>query len=201
MRNCIIAFGLLIILSVGAAAQSHELGFVGGGKFTPSGTSPTGQTKVNSSFGFEVSYANQLISGRVADLELEVPIVAVPNSRLNATTNSVFTAKSYSSLYFLPGLRVRLGTHAPLSPWAAAGVGLVHFSPSSTNLGGGPSGANSSTKAGFDVGGGVDVRFGKSPLALRGEIRELYTGVPNLAVPKLSMHNNFLAGGGIVLRF
>jgi hypothetical protein len=38
-------------------------------------------------------------------------------------------------------------------------------------------------------------------VAFRGEIRWLYTGVPSLAVPNLSMHNNVLVGGGIVLRF
>jgi hypothetical protein len=51
------------------------------------------------------------------------------------------------------------------------------------------------------VGGGVDVRPLKSPIGFRFELRELYAGVPNLAVPRLSLHNNVLVGGGIVLKF
>jgi hypothetical protein len=199
MRKTIVVFGLLAVLSLSAAAQSHEVAVVAGARFTPSGTSPTGQTNVNSAFAFEVSYATQLISGKVADLEVEVPLLAVPTSQINSS--NLFTAKSYSSLYLMPGLRGRLGTHSAFSPWAAVGFGLVRFGPSSSNLAGGPSAATASTKAAFNIGGGVDLRPTKSPVAFRFEIRELYTGVPNLAVPRLSMHNNLLLGGGIVLRF
>ncbi|HMF90772.1 MAG TPA: outer membrane beta-barrel protein [Candidatus Angelobacter sp.] len=199
MRKSIVVFGLLAVLSLCAAAQSHEVSVVAGAKYTPSGTSPSGQTNVSSAFAFEVSYATQLISAKVADLELEVPLLAVPTSQINST--NLFTAKSYSSIYLMPGLRGRLGTGSALSPWAAAGFGFVRFGPSSSSLGGGPSAATASTKTAFNFGGGVDIRPAKSPVAFRGEIRWLYTGVPSLAVPNLSMHNNVLVGGGIVLRF
>jgi len=199
MRKPLAVFGLLAVLSLTAAAQKNEVAVVAGAKYTPSGTSPTGQTNVSSAFAFEVSYATQLVSAEVADLELEVPLLAVPTSQINSS--NLFTAKSYSSLYLMPGLRFRLGTGSAISPWAAAGFGLVRFGPSSSNLGGGPSAATASTKSAFNVGGGVDFRPPKSPVAFRGEIRWLYTGVPSLAVPHLSMHNNVLVGGGIVLRF
>lgn len=199
MRKPIVLFGLLVVFSLGATAQSHEVAIVAGAKYTPSGTSTVGQTNVSSAFAFEVSYATQLVSAKVADLELEVPLLAVPTSQINST--NLFTAKSYSSLYLMPGLRARLGTDSPISPWAAAGFGFVRFGPSSSNLAGGPSTATASTKAAFNMGGGVDLRPAKAPVAFRGEIRWLYTGVPSLAVPNLSMHNNVLVGGGIVLRF
>lgn len=199
LRTTIIVFGLLAVLRLSAVAQKNEVAIVAGAKYTPSGTSPTGQTNVSSAFAFEVSYATQLVSAEVADLELEVPLLAVPTSQINSS--HLFTAKSYSSLYLMPGLRGRLATGSAFSPWAAAGFGLVRFGPSSSNLGGGPSSATASTKAAFNFGGGVDLRPKKSPVAFRGEIRWLYTGVPSLAVPNLSMHNNLLVGGGIVLRF
>jgi hypothetical protein len=154
---------------------------------------------VNSAFAFEVSYAAQLVSAKVADLELEIPLLAIPTSQINS--NNLFTAKSYSSLYLMPGLRGRLATDSAFSPWAAAGFGFVRFGPSSSNLAGGTSAATAATKSAFNVGGGVDLRPAKTPVAFRGEIRWLYTGVPSLAVPHLSMHNNVLVGGGIVLRF
>ncbi|HYL93263.1 MAG TPA: hypothetical protein VEW69_08910 [Alphaproteobacteria bacterium] len=199
MRKAIVLFSLIAGLCLNSVAQKSELSFVAGGKITPDGTSPTGKTTFNKSFAFEVGYATQLISAKAAALELEIPLTASPNTDVN--TSNVFTAKSYSSIYVTPGFRVRLAPDAPFSPWIAGGVGFVHFSPSSTNLAGGPSGANSSTKAAYSVGGGLDLRPGKSPIAFRFEARELYTGVPNLAIPRLNVHNNVLLAGGIVVRF
>jgi opacity protein-like surface antigen len=197
MRKPIAVFSLILGLTLGAAAQRNEIGFLAGGKMTPDGTSPSGTTKVNTAFAFEVNYAGTLIPAKVAALELNIPLIAVPTSDISAS--SLFTAKSYSSIYVTPGVRLRLGTS--VSPWVEAGVGFAHFSPSSTNLAGGTSGATSSTKAAFDVAGGLDIRPSKSPIGFRFEARELYTGVPDLAIPKLSLHNNVLLGGGIVLRF
>jgi opacity protein-like surface antigen len=197
MRKSLVLFSLVVMLGLTAGAQKSEIGFVVGGKMTPDGTSPTGTTKVDTALAFQVNFATQLISFKVADLELNIPLLAVPTSEISSST--LFTAKSYSSLYITPGLRFRLGT--TVSPFVEAGVGIVRHGPSSTTLGGFPSGANSSTKGAFDVGGGIDFRPKKSPIAFRFQATELYSGVPDLAIPKLSMHNNVLLGGGIVLRF
>jgi opacity protein-like surface antigen len=198
MRKSIVVFTLILVVSLSAAAQKSEVGIVAGGKMTSDGTSPaTGKTTVNTAFAFEVNYATQLISLKAAALELNIPLLAVPTSEIN--TSNLFTAKSYSSIYLTPGVRVRLGT--VLSPYVEAGVGFVRFGPSSTTLGGTPSGATSSTKAAFHVGGGLDLRPSKSPVGFRFEAKELYTGVPDLAIPRLSLHNNVFLGGGIVLRF
>lgn len=197
MSKPIAVFSLVLALTLGAAAQRNEIGFLAGGKMTPDGTSPSGTTKVDTAFAFEVNYAGTLIPAKVAALELNIPLIAVPTS--NISTASLFTAKSYSSFYVTPGVRLRVGTS--VSPWIEGGLGFAHFNPSSTNLAGGPSGATSSTKPAFDVAGGLDVRPSKSPIGFRFEARELYTGVPDLAIPKLSLHNNVLLGGGIVLRF
>lgn len=198
MRKSLVLLSLVVMMGLSAAAQKSEIGIVVGGKMTPDGTSPiTGTTKVNTAFAFQVNYATQLISFKVADLELNIPVLGVPNSDISSST--LFTAKSYSSLYFTPGLRVRLGT--TFSPFVEAGVGFVRHSPSSTTLGGFPSGASASTKAAFDVGGGIDFRPKKSPIAFRFQATELYSGVPDLAIPKLDMRNNVLLGGGIVVRF
>lgn len=199
MRKSILVFILLAVLSIAAAAQTHEVGITAGARFTPNGTSPSGITDVNTSFAFEASFAAQIASAGVADLEVEVPLLVVPTSEISRST--LFTAKSYSALYLMPGLRGRLATGTVFSPWAAAGLGFVRFGPSSTNLAGRPSAATASTKFAFDIGGGVDMRPEHSPFAFRFEIRYLYTGVPSLGVPNLSMHNNLLVGGGVVLRF
>jgi opacity protein-like surface antigen len=197
MRKSLVLFSLVVMVGLNAVAQKSEIGIVLGGKMTPDGTSPTGTTKVNTAFAFQVNYATQLIGFKAADLELNIPFLGVPTSEISSST--LFTAKSYSTFYITPGLRLRLGT--TFSPFVEAGVGIVRHSPSSTTLGGSPSGASASTKAAFDVGGGIDFRPKKSPIAFRFQATELYSGVPDLAIPKLSMHNNVLLGGGIVLRF
>jgi len=197
MRKSIAVFSLVLMVALTAAAQKNEIGLVIGGKVTPDGTSPTGATTINTASAFEVNYASQLLGGKAAGVDLNIPLLAFPTSEINRST--VFTAKSYSSLYLTPGLRVHVGT--TISPFVEAGVGLVRFGPSSTTISGGRSGATNSTKAAYTVGGGVDLRPLKSPIGFRLEVRELYAGVPNLAVPRLSLHNNVLVGGGIVLKF
>jgi opacity protein-like surface antigen len=198
MRKLLVAFSLLVIMGLNAAAQKSEFGIVVGGKITGNGTSPSGTTKVDTAFPFQVNYATQLFPLGGGALELNIPLLAVPTTEINSSS-ALFTAKSYSSVYITPGVRLRLGT--VFSPYVEAGVGFAHYSPSKTTLGGFPSGATSSTKAAYDVGGGIDWRPRKSHFGLRFSATELYSGVPNLAIPRLNMHNNVLLAGGIVLRF
>ena len=194
---------MCVILGVCAAAsaQSSELGLVFGGKITPGSTTSgvPGETSVDTAFAFEASYAARLAGTPGLALQLEVPFIAVPTSNLK--TSTVLTAKSYSSFYITPGLRVKLAPDSGFSPWVAAGVGIVRFNPSSTNLDGTPNTLSSTTKAAYSVGGGIDFHSKGSPLGFRVEARELYTGVPRLSIPKLNIHNNVLLAGGIVFRF
>ncbi|HWZ42836.1 MAG TPA: outer membrane beta-barrel protein [Candidatus Saccharimonadales bacterium] len=203
MRKSIFLFSMVLGIGMAAAwAQSSELGVVVGAKFTPSvgsTTSPSGKTNFDTSLAFEVSYAARLAGTQGLALQLEVPFTAVPNTGLK--TSNLFASKSYSSYYLTPGLRLKLAPSSPLSPWIAAGAGFVHFNPSATNLGGGPSGVSSTTKSSYDVGAGIDFHTKKSPLLFRVQAREFYTGVPNLSIPKISIHNNVVVSGGVVFRF
>src|SRR5260370_20961156 len=160
MRKSIVVFSLILVVSLSAAAQKSEVGIVAGGKMTSDGTSPvTGKTTVNTAFAFEVNYATQLISLKAAALELNIPLLAVPTSEIN--TSNLFTAKSYSSIYLTPGVRVRLGT--VLSPYVEAGAGVVRFGPRSTPPGGTPRSAPSPTTAAFHRGAGADPRPSTPP--------------------------------------
>jgi hypothetical protein len=38
-------------------------------------------------------------------------------------------------------------------------------------------------------------------VALRGEVRDLYTGIPNLNTVGIKVRHNLFVGGGVVLRF
>src|SRR5260370_35996571 len=152
MRKSIVVFSLILVVSLSAAAQKSEVGIVAGGKMTSDGTSPvTGKTTVNTAFAFEVNYATQLISLKAAALELNIPLLAVPTSEIN--TSNLFTAKSYSSIYLTPGVRLRLGT--VLSPYVEAGGGFVRFGPGFNPLRGTPYAAYPPTKQAVALRGGA----------------------------------------------
>lgn len=202
IHKIVLASMLFVAVCVNAVAQKNELALVAGVKITPSGSfgaSTSNTVDVDKSFAFEASLAHTLASVPMVALQLEIPVVAVPNSDISRS--NLLAARSYSSIYFTPGFRLKFATALPVNPWISAGGGMARFNPSSTNNAGGPSGATSTTKGAFDVGAGIDFKATGFPIALRVEAREFYAGVPNLALPSLDLHHNVFFGGGIVFRF
>lgn len=200
MQKALVLFVLCLGMSVAAHAQGNDLSAVVGAKFTPSTTSALGgSTSIDTSVAFEVGFAVQLKALPAASLEVEVPVMVTPSAGVNAS--NLLASKSYSSLYFTPGLRLKFSPKGSISPWVAVGGGLAHFSPSSTSISGGASPATSTTKGVFDAGGGVDFKMSFLPLRFRIEARDYFSGSPNLNIPRLSLHNNIFAGAGVVVTF
>jgi opacity protein-like surface antigen len=202
MRKIVLVSFFVVALCLSASAQ-NDLAIVLGVKVTPSGTGSTSTgsstVDVDKAFAFDATFAHDLRSVPEVALQLELPVVAVPTADISSST--LLTSKSYSSIYFTPGLRLRLGTSLPVSPWFSAGGGIAHFSPSSTTQAGSPSGASSTTKGAFQIGAGLDFKAPVLPIGVRLEVREFYAGVPNLGLPHLDLHHNIFAGGGLVFRF
>ena len=97
---------------------------------------------------------------------------------------------------------MKLFPDVAVSPWVSFGVGFAQFSESSTLLFGGKNtGPTGTTTAALQGGFGLDVKLVKS-FTLRGEVRDFWTGVPQLGVNtgKTRQHNYFL-GGGVMWRF
>jgi hypothetical protein len=187
-------------LSVAANGQGNDLSAVVGVKFTPSTSSAlAGSTSIDTSLAFELGFAAQLKSLPMASLELEVPVLITPSAGVN--TSNLLASKNYTSLYFTPGVRLKFSPKGSISPWVAVGGGLAHFSPSRTSISGSASPATSTAKGVVDAGGGVDFKMSFLPVRFRVEVREYFSGSPNLNIPQLSLHNNVFAGGGIVLTF
>lgn len=198
MRNILCLFVLAIAVSSSALAQGNDLAVVVGGKFTPSASSASGTTTVNHAVAFEGSFAHQIKGFTLASLQIEVPVMAAPNSTIKSS--NFFASKSYNSLYITPGLRLRFASEASISPWVAVGGGVARFSSSSTSVVGGFSAASGALKGVVEGGGGVDFKA-PGPLTFRVEAREYFSGAPNLNLPNLSLHNNIFAGAGLVLKF
>ena len=149
-------------------------------------------------FSYSLSYGRRIVDAGFASMTLEVPFVHDPTIDLNFATNVV--PKSFSAYYLAPSLRINLAPHFAFSPWISGGGGFAHFSPSSTLIFGGASGAKSITTGAIQIGVGLDVHL-IGPIKLRGEVRDFYTGEPDFNFkPQQHMHNYF-AGAGVVFSF
>ncbi|HET9744043.1 MAG TPA: hypothetical protein VFQ00_14935 [Terriglobales bacterium] len=128
--------------------------------------------------------AHRLFNAHLASLHFELPVVGIPKRTASG--------EGFSSVYFTPGLRLRLSLPL-ISPFVSVGGGFAHFSTSvsSSNLNA------SRTTGAFDFGGGVDVSTPIPLIGLRGEVRDFYTGVTGFS----NTQHNVFVGAGIVLKF
>jgi hypothetical protein len=196
----------LMVLTSGAAAQEkNELtGIVGRTFVSDQGVIgvPAADTNLHSGNGitFEANYGRRLMDLGIVGLTFEVPFVVNFKQDVHYDVNLV--PKDYQSFFVTPAIRANIFPHNGLSPWVSAGGGVGHFRENSTlEFGGTNPGKTSTTTGVFQVGLGLDVRLFRS-LSLRGEVRDFYSGVPELNVDtgKTRQHNYFV-GGGVVWRF
>ena len=211
MRNKAI-LGLIfafLLLSSHGFAQSNEIGFLVGGMLSPNTDRVSGvacisidpncaaANRTSSRISYEGVFAHRLANVHLASFYLELPVVGVPNRTVSHATllpGTVNVFQDYSSVFFTPGLKLKFSIPV-LSPFVSVGGGFAHFSPDTNSLGTSPS---SSTTGAFQLGGGIDL--GLIPhIAIRGEVREFYTGDP-FSTFEASPHNIF-AGAGLVLHF
>lgn len=210
MRKIAQILFLVFAISVVASAQKIDLALTGG-VYHP----------VNNAFSASNAFALEGNAGfRVAGvpfvaLYFEIPVAGTFNSKLPLSSVSPVTlpgsattiADSFSAIFAAPGLRLKLAPSFPISPYIAAGGGLAHFNRSSTQTTSGTSSSTSSSinKGMFDIGGGVDMKIFPM-LSLRAEVRDFYSGSPELTINQITgtfnqRQHNILGTAGIVLRF
>src|SRR5712671_6307785 len=184
-----------------AAAQKNELSGILGRTFIsdqsiPGAPSYDPKLRFGKGLTFELNYARHLMGGDLSSLSLEVPLVVNVDEDLHAAQNVI--PKQYSSYFITPAARLNMFPNQAVSPWVSIGGGFGHFSVSSTlEFGGFPNPGKTGTSTGvFQAGLGLDVRL-FSRFSLRGEVRDFWSGVPQLNVDtgKTRQHNVFVAGG------
>src|SRR5215510_16135862 len=199
----------VLLISGHSFAQSNEIGFLVGGTLSPNTDHVSGvaciandpncaaSNHTSGQISYEGVIAHRIENLHLASFYLELPVVGIPSRTVRHATllpGSTNVFQSFSSIFFTPGLRLKFAVPG-LSPFVSVGGGFAHFSPDTNSLGTTPS---SSTTGAFQVGGGIDL--GLIPhIALRGEVREFYTGDP-FSTFKTSPHNIF-TGGGLVVHF
>jgi hypothetical protein len=212
VRQC---FGFMVLMALAvllgsAAAQDEnpipsksELSGVLGRSFIGQQVVPSSGKDVHFGRGlsFEVGYGWRWRENEVYSITAEVPVLFNPNEKLNYFVNVI--PESYKSVFVTPSVRVNFLPRTYLSPWGSFGVGFGHFSSSSNlEFDGGPNpGKTGSTGAVLQFGGGLDVRI-NHVLSIRTEVRDYWSGVPQLDVDTgKSRQSNIFVGSGVVWHF
>jgi hypothetical protein len=199
----LVFLGVMLVGGQSALAQKHEVAFTSGGlKIGERGFDlpQPGFLRFGTGFTYELNYARRLFDARVAALYFEVPFAGTPRTKVK-TTNAL-SPNTYSSIFFTPGIKLKLLPGRKYSPFATMGGGLAHFREGDTTIDNQPNAdRRSTTDAVFAFGFGLDVKV-RSILSIRGEVRDFYSELPPLNVRALrDRQHNALISAGIVLRF
>lgn len=199
----VLILAMMFLSANSAFAQKHEVAFTSGGlKIGERGFDlpRPGRLRFGTGFTYQFSYARRLFDGKVAALYFELPFAGTPRTKVEAS--NVFSPRSYSSIFFTPGIKLKLLPGLKYSPYVMAGGGVARFNESSTLTNDQPNANQSSNTDGvFDFGAGIDVRV-FSILSIRGEVRDFYSDLPPLNVRALKdRQHNALISAGFVLRF
>ena len=202
-----VCFPILLLLvfacSTAVLAQEHELALlVGRLKASDRTLDSVGQViaAFDGAATYQINYANRMVNGELASLHWELAIAGAP--RTGVKSSNVLLPRTYSTLIFTPGLKLKVFPGGGFSPYLVGGGGLGRFSQSGTNINGSPNtGDRSNTSFVFNFGGGVDLNV-LGPISVRGEVRDFMTGTPSFSTPFLNdRQHNLYVGVGIVVRW
>jgi hypothetical protein len=154
---------------------------------------------------FEVGYARILRTGQILSLSLELPAVFNVDEDLGSGGNVVPTG--YQQIFFTPSARLNVFSATRVSPWVSLGGGFAHLTENKNLIYYGANPGGSSTSAVLQGGFGLDVALRKTGrvrrLSLRGEVRDFWSGTPNLPLADTgkTRQHNYLVGGGVIWHF
>jgi len=200
----ILVLAMMTLVVANAAAQKWEVaGSVGRIFISDQGVANTNLFNSNVHFGDQLTYeangGRRIVDIGIASLSVEVPFVFSFDQKVNFEENLV--PKSFNSFFVTPSVRLNLFPMTAFSPWISGGGGWGRFDESSTLEDGGKNPGATGTNCGVaQVGLGLDVRI-LHGFKLRGEVRDFYSGVPQLNVPTVTRQHNIFAGGGLVWQF
>jgi hypothetical protein len=183
-----------------ATAQKNELtGIIGrtfiSDQIIPTSISADNKLRFGAGLTFEGNIARRIIDGDLLAVSLEVPVIFNVDEDVHTHPNPV--SPGFRALFVTPAARLNLFSHTAVSPWVSVGGGFGYFHGSADQ-----SQPKTGTTTGvFQLGGGLDVTLIHN-FSLRGEIRDLWSGVPQLHVTtNESRQHNLFVGGGIVWHF
>jgi len=186
---------LTVGIIVPAMAQKNELSGIVGGTFISdqgirSGALTGGTLRFGKGTTVEANYARRLLDARFFSVSAEVPFVLNPDEDWHTFSNPLGDYRSY---FVTPAARVNAFPDLGVSPWVSVGGGVGHFSATALKT--------ANTTGILEIGAGLDVKLIKK-FSLRGEVRDFWSGVPQLNIDTgKSRQHNYLVGGGVVWHF
>jgi Outer membrane protein beta-barrel domain len=172
-----------------ARAQANDVALTVGGYFEVSNPLDLGAAAA-----LEGTFAHRIAHIPLFAVSAELPVAGSFSSSI-PIVSGLTLAKSYTSLFITPGVRVRLAPSFPISPYVSAGLGYGHFN---RKLYGG--GTSSDSTLAFDIGGGIDLKV-LPFISIRGEIRDFNSGGIGIENIASGRQNNLFATVGIAVRF
>lgn len=184
-----VLLGFVLVMSALATAQSNDVALTAGGYFAVSNPLDLG-----AAFALEGTVAHSIASIPFASAAIEVPVAGSFKSSIPTLAGTTL-ARSYTSLFITPGLRLRLAPSFPVSPYFAVGLGYGRFNRTLFN---GTTSAQSTFA--LDIGGGLDLKV-LPFISLRGEIRDFNSGGLGIETLALGRQNNLFVTIGLAVRF
>ena len=193
------AVALMLWCAIAAAAQRNEVSLTVGamrpGKVTLAPSTGITDASAGTSFALEAGYSTRFLTVGLASLYFDFPLAVVPKTTLD--TSNALSVRSYSSLFFTPGVKLKALPLGKVSPYAVAGIGLARLNPGDSTAGS----LGSQIVGAYSLGGGVDVKAAPF-VSLRGEVRDYTISKLGFDIDLLKkrQHNLFVTAG-VVLRF
>lgn len=187
----------LLALALPTWAQKQELAFTLGATTNDIGTSLNIRT--TSGKALQINYGYRFWGNDSVAVSGEVHFLANP---LRKISGGPTLTRDFASLYITPGVRVKLNPGGRIQPFGSIGGGWALYEQSTETIGGAPNPAPRHTSRGaFMFGGGLDFKIARW-LAIRGDVRDFYTGRPSLNSLTLNGgQHNVVASGGFVLNW
>lgn len=187
-------------LAAGEYSHKHEVGLTLGRLLSRSRSEGGNQANLDSGIALQANYGHRIVETRYTALSLEMHFLA--NGQREIFSPDASVTRDVATLYVSPGLRFKLFPRGRVSPYLAGGAGYALYEQSFFQLSGADNPAPRFTHRGVVVfGGGADVPLWRY-VAIRGEIRDFYSGSPSFNLPGLrGGQHNVVVGGGFVLRW
>ena len=192
----ILPFLCVALFTTFATAQKIDLALTAG-IYHPVNNAFSG----DNAFAVEGNAGFRLASVPFVALYFEVPVAGTLDTTVPAS--ALTSVGTYSSIFVTPGLRLKLAPGFAISPYIATGGGLAHFNRSASQT---PAGTSSTVNKGvWDIGGGLDMKVAPF-LGLRAEVRDFYSGSPELRLSQVTgtfneRQHNIVGTAGVVVRF
>src|SRR5262245_55256376 len=123
-RFCFLMLAPLIFACAPAVfAQEHELALLVG-RLKPSDRTLNSVGSVKAAFDgattYQINYANRMLNGELASLHWELAITGAP--RTGVKSSNVLLPRTYSTLIFTPGLKLKIFPGGGFSPYLVSGA-------------------------------------------------------------------------------